>query len=123
MNKARLQEIKDRCEAATPGPWYVCPYTGWIQSENPYGKGEMHLADIRGWGHLTGKGQGACSMDDDEAYKIQKANAEFIAHARQDIPALLTYIDEVTVFMDTFKKHFSAGFECISILVKNGVKQ
>lgn len=62
----------------TPGPWESAYGSrGWISTKgDPYGHGSMHVADVRGWGHLTGKG--ACAMSDDEAVVIQKANAKLI---------------------------------------------
>lgn len=39
----------------------------------------MHIADVRGWGHLTG--QGACALKQDAAVVIQTANADLIAAA------------------------------------------
>ena len=40
---------------------------------SPYGHGPMHIADMRGWGHLTG--QGACRFTAEKAAAIQDANA------------------------------------------------
>lgn len=39
----------------------------------------MHVADVRGWGHITG--QGACRLEEGEAIEIQSANARLIAAA------------------------------------------
>ncbi len=65
----------------TPGPWRVQPIIGtYIGTEgDPYGHGPMHIADVRGWGHLTG--QGACRLDEHAAIAIQTANARLIAAA------------------------------------------
>lgn len=92
MTAERLQEIQDRANAASPGEWRTDGYGNMIWAKNPYGKGEMQVADIRGWGHLTGRGCGACGMEDESAAAIQDANGEFIAHARTDIPDLLEEI-------------------------------
>mgnify|MGYP000625085185 CR=1 FL=1 len=46
---------------------------------------QMKVCDIRGWGHLTGKGIGALGLSDDEAIAVQTANARLIA----DAPKLL----------------------------------
>lgn len=57
---AKLAEIKARCEAATPGPWYA---DGWALWDDDHGEFvELHDTD---------------------------PDAQFIAHARSDIPALL----------------------------------
>lgn len=44
-------------------------------------KGSWPICDIRGWGHLTGKGSGALGLPHDEAAAIQDAHAHFIAEA------------------------------------------
>ena len=73
----------------TPGPWKnINPYGGWISTVgDPYGSGPMHIADVRGWGHLTGKG-GGCAFDEDKAVAIQEANARLIAAAPTMLDAL-----------------------------------
>lgn len=65
----------------TPGPWTYDDKSGWVVSDNCCQRGPMHVADIRGWGHLTGQGHGAHAMKWDEAVVIQKANAAVIASA------------------------------------------
>ena len=95
MNKSQLEEIKTRCKAATPAPWITCPHYGimvYKPEPNDNTAIEMRICDIRGWGRLTGKGRGGLGLSDDEAEAVQKANAEFIANARKDIPALLAHI-------------------------------
>jgi hypothetical protein len=61
---------------------------GWIQTVGePYGNGPMHVADVRGWGHLTGRG-GGCAFPEDKAIAIQEANARLIAAAPDLLAAL-----------------------------------
>jgi hypothetical protein len=61
---------------------------GWIQTVGePYGNGPMHVADVRGWGHLTGRG-GGCAFPEDKAIAIQEANARLIATAPELLAAL-----------------------------------
>jgi hypothetical protein len=74
--------------AATPGPWRVLKAAGgWIETAgNPYGRGSMHIADVRGWGHLTGQG-GGCAFSEDKAIAIQDANANLIAAAPELLEA------------------------------------
>lgn len=69
----------------TKGPWNVS--RTMIFAENPYGKDDMHIADVRGWGHLTGKG-GGCGFPDKKAEQIQDANAALIAAAPDLLEAL-----------------------------------
>lgn len=73
----------------TPGPWVVpsSSCSTWISTDgDPYGHGRMHVADARGWGHLTG--QGACGFDSNKAAEIQDANARLIAAAPDMLKAL-----------------------------------
>lgn len=74
--------------AHTPGPWRATsPMGTWIETVgDPYGHGVMHIADVRGWGHLTGAG--ACSYGEPKAIAIQEANARLIAAAPELLAAL-----------------------------------
>jgi len=79
----RLSEIRDRCDAATPGPWW------WS------------LSDLRVvvWGGAqdgnaaTGK---QIVVDGDEDFDCCPENAEFITNAREDIPYLLERLNIAT---------------------------
>lgn len=60
-----------------PTPWSVHTLTATIYAtEVP--KGPARVADMRGWGYLTGKGHGALALPEDEAIEIQRANAAHI---------------------------------------------
>lgn len=76
MSDERLEQIKARAEAATPGPW------------DCYGDGEYEVFDAGEY------------RDGDPGEVVAPVvtklnNAEFIAHARMDIPALLNEIDRL----------------------------
>lgn len=73
MNEQRLQEIKKRAEKATPGPWKV--------EESRY-EGRFNAASVNENYDLP-----ACLMGIEDA--------EFIAHARQDVPALVVEIERL----------------------------
>jgi len=79
MTNEELQAIKARCDAATPGPWIQTPFT----HNNPYmsirlrRQSDPRLYDVMrdmGWGK-------------------NRDNSIFIAHSRQDIPALLAHVE------------------------------
>ncbi len=72
ITKERLAEIKARCEAATEGPW---------EQEDCR---ENHIATATGM---------------DIAHAPKQINAQFIAHARTDVPALLTEVERLRELM------------------------
>lgn len=70
---SRLDEIRERLEAANPGPWEV------VDSRNGLGFGIVSNDSSAEW-----------------AGAIWRAEAEFIAHAREDIPFLLGEIERLS---------------------------
>lgn len=100
-----LDAIQARAADATCGPWYVVG-TPW-NHDTPYviaGHADPHfgtfVADM-------------LSISDDPANpKANRvANAEFIAHARQDVPMLLAAIERVRA-EHTHGKQFNICREC-----------
>lgn len=75
LTKETLDAIKARVAAATPGPWYVhYDQRRWVRAYGP--SGDHDLAD--------------------ESWKENRDNdALFVAHARQDVPALLDEIERL----------------------------
>lgn len=71
----------------TMGPWAYDPRSGWISADNCCHRGSMHVADIRGWGHLTGGGM-AHALPPKEAKEIQDANAKLICAAPEMLAVL-----------------------------------
>lgn len=90
MTPEELKAIENRCNKATPGPWRACHEgkcsCGQIWSQQV----DAPVADVtRGeWGD-PGLPYGQIPNH------YAEANADFIAHARTDIPALLDYIKEL----------------------------
>lgn len=64
------------------GPFRVMDDTLWIVGTDAYG-GTCHVADIRGWGYLTGRGQ-ALALTSDEAIAAQARAAQFIVDAMNE---------------------------------------
>lgn len=68
--RAELARIKERAEAATPGPW------------------EFAFGDVRGVTYADGR-------TGKVAHTWAPSDAEFIAHARADVPWLLEIVDNL----------------------------
>lgn len=96
MKEEELKQIKARVEAATPGPWVlhtdssrpdVC--AGITDSAGNYSgpksgfMGEGHLFEFDKYGPSWGQEYDNC------------ADAEFVAHARQDVPALIAEVERL----------------------------
>lgn len=70
-----LEEIKERESGAAPGPWVIVePFKNEVYIE---GGNKRSVAYI---------------IHDDDERHTQKADADFIAHAREDIPVLISEI-------------------------------
>jgi hypothetical protein len=79
ISDSELNEIRARCEAATPGPW---------------------KASIEGRDHSSGSdlimtGAGSARGEDIEITGATHADYDFIAHAREDVERLLAEIDRL----------------------------
>lgn len=82
MNKPLdLSAIKARAEAATPGPWSDLCYIVYAQTK-PGSTFDIPLADAS---------LDECPFSHDQC----EANAQFIAHARTDIPALIAEVERL----------------------------
>ena len=91
MNGAQIAEIRARCEAATPGPWIVSN-----------GRDKVCAKNVPAYADKTARVVVADCMKEnngrrfEEDYAMAQRDAEFIAHARQDIPALLDEVERLT---------------------------
>jgi hypothetical protein len=104
----RLDEIEARANAATEGPWNFGTGTEepldlaarieWVADTLGYGNEKRHLwATWRPDGESEGRViVPALTGDGPNAHH----NAEFIAHARSDVPALLAFAREVAEVLD-----------------------
>jgi len=77
LTEEQIAEIRERCEKATPGPWRNSSGVMVIK-DNPNGGLYIPVADMR------------LPVDSPDN---RRANAEFIAHAISDIPALLDALE------------------------------
>ena len=98
MSELDLDAIRARCDAATRGPWSVSTLTypnGTTIVDSITGAGEPQWCDY-------GEGEGEWFTDslvlvetDAGVYGPTMPDAQFIAAARTDIPALLAYVEEL----------------------------
>src|SRR3990167_4814784 len=78
-----LASIRERCAKATPGPW-IADEDGAITADTQAVARVYQSADL------------PCVEEDDPAFVAElEANTAFIAHAREDIPALLTEVERL----------------------------
>jgi hypothetical protein len=105
MSPEELTEIAARANAATPGSWEATELPPnelhrrpafWVEAEyhEPSGTHTKTVADVM-W-----------SMED----------AEFIAHAREDVPALLAEVKQLRAQMDAVEKFVAARAEYITAI-------
>lgn len=77
MTDEELQQIRERCDRATPGPWQV------------------HGFDVIGAERVKGQLQVIVEDNPYDGGGIrEEVDVEFIAHARADIPALLSALEQ-----------------------------
>lgn len=85
MTDEELQAIKERCEAATPGPWQRHKYHHIRSAEGiELNAGHYDLVEL-------------------SSFNLE-ANRDFIAHAREDIPKLLAEIERLRISVETWHK-------------------
>ena len=79
MSPDQLAAIRARRDAATPGPWR---------------KDHTDATTISALGHFIGE-------------TLRDADAEFVAHARQDVDDLLDYVDELSIALGIARRRLS----------------
>lgn len=92
MTDVQIAAIRERCDKATPPPWVASEYANCVY----LGYKPDHE---RTWGYGCGNSF-VCDLNDGEYHNYcneseQLANAEFIAHAREDVPALLAEVERL----------------------------
>jgi hypothetical protein len=97
----RLDEIKTRAEAATPGPWNpaIAPHPDSAQTHAEY-----LVASLCNEGRPLWVAWAENPTDDGFAYVVpavtgdgptSEANADFVAHAREDVPWLIAEVERL----------------------------
>jgi len=87
-----LTPIKERCKKATSKPWH----TGWLWDVDEWHKAELKVGLTVG---ATYRG-GICLIN---LREDGQDNAAFIAHAREDIPALIAEVERLRIALQWIK--------------------
>lgn len=106
MTEQELEAIRQRAEQATPGPWF------WDTNRRhrsimlkAHQNGGTCIMDFTRWGMHSAQprindnsdlfGGILRTMEEYDKSELDNPNADFIAHARQDIPALLAEVERL----------------------------
>ncbi len=89
MTPAERAAARERCEKATPGEWWLSPNVNAEDGSGPA------FPDVHA-GEPKPHGEDICAVTFGTSTEC-KANAQFIAHARHDLPAALDEIDALEV--------------------------
>lgn len=81
MHKTRIEEIKARCEAASPGPWSREKLGFAVKSSDA----KLNI----------GISMGNSTSTSSETLRLFMANLDFISQSREDIPFLLEHIERL----------------------------
>jgi hypothetical protein len=95
-----IKAIEERCERATKGPWH--------EYENTVSIGYTHGQDVRADNVLSNRVCRDCSLED----------MEFIAHSREDLPALLEAVKEARAIFTDMVYTTGADSDTIEPLMK-----
>jgi hypothetical protein len=111
----RLSQIRERCEKATQGPW-AWESTG--EKSNEWALGVVLDANNQ---PISGHNEAAGESDDtvvDEAIVDNGvgpfADADFIAHAREDVPYLLDLVSELIRREQALREHNEALMDALA---------
>jgi hypothetical protein len=100
-----LVAIRERADAATPGPWFVVgppsyPSTPYVTAGSPDPRHGRFIADLDYIADAT---------DEGARFGSNQANdAKFIAHARTDVDRLLAEVHRLRTVADGLRAHIEA---------------
>jgi hypothetical protein len=107
LTPEQIEQIRQREQAATQPPWIYfnddsAYFPDWIRAERP----NFGYPEQEGQPDISGN---ICKMPEGSDYDFEEHedNAQFIAHARQDVQDLLAHIDALTVRVEVFLSHLS----------------
>ena len=98
-----LEAIKARCEAATSGEWEVADQ--WVAGPSRANVNAFRFPERRG-SHRSATWE---ECGGERIAETSRANAEFIAHARTDVPALVAEVERLREQLED-RHHESPGW-------------
>ena len=113
MNEQELNEIEARAEAATPGPWFWDTNRRYKSTmlKAPQNGGTC-VMDFTRWGMQSAQprfndtcasfGGILYTMEQYDKTGLPNPNADFIAHARQDVPALVADVRRLRAALEFY---------------------
>lgn len=90
-----MEAVRKREQAATPGPWQT-------SVDVLHARDGQKLERYRLFARHKRLGDGVEAFDESKNKQAQR-NGEFIAHARDDIPALIAEVDRLTTERNSYK--------------------
>jgi hypothetical protein len=98
-------EVERRCDAASPGPWIIerGPFSGrnWLLASIMLGNSSADGEDY--WVHIT-----TDDVHASELYGDSGTDAEFISHARTDLPNLLRAYREAQALISALRDRLAS---------------
>ena len=117
LTDKRLEEIRKRVEAATPGPWEVEDYRcdgDWRSTGNVWARNKGHYHP--GMKVCGVNCHSMSSISDPRDIGEFEGNSAFIAHAREDIPFLLSELAKLQAENATLRRQVEAAKEMRDLL-------
>jgi len=104
VSEARVQEIQARVEKATKGPWAIEPCSDTDERRDVVA--DYKMVKGKKQAHWIAELDAQMDFDSDVEGQLStlEANAEFIAHAREDIPYLLAALTAHHEALDTLRQ-------------------
>ena len=109
MNDAELAAIEARAAAATPGPWVRIRDHRWASDIYVHADARHDVA-----------GRPVARVNE---HYTPDVDAEFIAHARQDVPALLAEVRRLRGAIEDYAENRIGSNALIAVLDGDGVER
>lgn len=131
--RTELEEERRIIEAATPGPWVAYDHSDgtytsennagwwwvWQESRLPYYGGVLNVEDAGApYGAI-----GEAGITDQRDGNQERADAEFVAHARTALPLRNTQVDVVFAKLDELDQSLSSDVQEIALDLRRAIEE